>query len=58
MCFYRKVAPPERAGRGLKLSVWRWAVRAEIRTYAAPTELDRAFGAVVAINMALLTELT
>ena len=35
----------------------RWAVWAKIRTYAAPTELGRAFGAVVAINMALLTEL-
>ena len=42
---------------GMSLPGCRWAVRAKIHPYAAPTELDRAAGAVVAINMPLLTEL-
>jgi hypothetical protein len=33
------------------------AMRTKNLAYAAPTELDRASGAVVAINMALLAEL-
>jgi len=39
-----------RSGMSLRSLGCRWA-------YAAPTELDRASGAVVAINMSLLTEL-
>ena len=42
---------------GMSLPGCRWAVRAKIHPYAAPAELDRAAGAVVAINMPLLTEL-
>ena len=52
-----RFAKLRRSDMSLRTLGCRWAVRAKTPTYAAPTELDRPSGAVVAINMPLLTEL-